>query len=87
MDLKNIDKILLKNIDRANLQCGKKYYKDGYVKEVKYTHKDKYIDIEGQVISDESNDIYKSSIVFDIENKSICDVYCTCNDFERKSNF
>ena len=86
MDLKNIDKILLNNIDRANLQCGKKYYKDGYVKEVKYTHKDKYIDIKGQVISDESNDIYKSSIVFDIENKSICDVYCTCNDFEEKNN-
>ena len=27
MDLKNIDKILLNNIDRANLQCGKNIIK------------------------------------------------------------
>ena len=85
MDFKIVNDVLISNTDKNRLSRGTQYYKDGYVEEVKYTNEDKKLTIEGHVASEFQSRVYNSSIIIDLENKSIISGHCDCEDCMSRS--
>ena len=87
MEFKIVNDLLVNNSDDVRFNKGSKYYKDGYVLEVKYTNQDKILNISGEIASANSSNTYSPYINIDLKNKEILDKSCDCEDYQKRCSY
>ncbi len=66
-----------------NYDKGKRVLSNDLVSDIEITSEDNFIYIEGNVISENLFNEYKTKIEIDTDNKNIFSTYCSCMDYEK----